>query len=430
MRVYKFGGASVKNAEAVQNVARIVGEFDGDTLVVVVSAMGKITNKLEELIEAYYHENEPLVAEIISDIRAFHFSILDELINKENSAVYDEVENLLIEVECLVETRPEVKDYDFLYDQIIVYGELISTRIISYYMNRLGVKNRWLDARNFIVTSSDFRQGKVDWGQTSDLIDKQLRKLANRQLVVTQGFIARSDTNANTSLGREGSDYSAAILAYGLDAESVTIWKDVEGLMNADPKRVAGARVIPEISYSEAIELAYYGATVIHPKTIQPLQNKGIPLYVKSFLNPDKKGTVIRDNERHRLIHTPCYIIRDEQSLISVSTKDFSFIVEEHLSRIFELMAETRIQANVIQNTAISFSLCCSTDSRSLDKFVTELEKEFYVKHKDNLKLLTIFNPGTDVNQVPIDLANVVLEQRTAVAHQYLLENLPDLDIS
>lgn len=428
MRVFKFGGASVRDAQAVRNISEIVEKYRGDSLIVVVSAMGKTTNKLEELIEAYFQEEELRVSEIIGEIREFHLGIVDDLISDRDSAVYYELDNLLIELECFVETIPDEKDFDFLYDQIIVYGELMSTKIISHYFNSHGVKNRWLDARNFIVTSSDYRQGKVDWNQTTDLIDRQLRKLANRQLVITQGFIGRSDTNANTSLGREGSDYSAAILAYGLDAESVTIWKDVEGLMNADPKRTKGARIIPEISYSEAVELAYYGATVIHPKTIQPLQHKGIPLYVKSFVNPDGNGTVIRNNERHKLIDTPCYIVRENQSLISLSTRDFSFIVEDHLSKVFELLAGMRIQANVIQNTAISFSFCFSSDNRKLSELIKGLEKDFFVKHLDGLILFTIFNPDSSFS-LPMN-QDIILEQKTAQASQYLLGSLPDLDIS
>lgn len=422
MKVFKFGGASVKNAEAVRNVAQIIEDHRSESLIVVISAMGKITNKLEELIEAYYQQDEPRIESILGEIRKFHFEIVEDLISDRDSPVYYEVDNLLIELECFVETIPENKDFDFLYDQIIVYGELISTKIVSHYMSTHGLRNRWLDARNFIVTSSDYRQGKVDWVQTTDLIDRQLRKLTNRQLVITQGFIGRSEANANTSLGREGSDYTAAILAYGLDADSVTIWKDVPGVMNADPKRVPDAELIPEISFTEAIELAYYGATVIHPKTIQPLQHKNIPLYVKSFVNPSLPGTVIRSNDREQLIKVPCYIFRDQQCMVKLSSRDFSFIIENHLSHIFERLAAAKIQANLVQNSAISFSFCFTQDSRKSAGLLEELQKDFFVDSKEGLQLITVFNPEGEALGRVLNNRAILLQQSTAHIEQYLVQ--------
>lgn len=422
MKVFKFGGASVKNAEAVRNVARIIEDHRSESLIVVISAMGKITNKLEELIEAYYLQDETRIESILEEIRSFHFSIVEDLIADKDSPVYYEVDNLLIELECFVETIPENRDFDFLYDQIIVYGELISTKIVSHYMSTHGLRNRWLDARNFIVTSSDYRQGRVDWAQTTELIDRQLRKLTNRQLVITQGFIGRSVANANTSLGREGSDYTAAILAYGLDAESVTIWKDVPGVMNADPKRIHDAEVIPEISFTEAIELAYYGATVIHPKTIQPLQHKNIPLYVKSFVDPSLPGTVIRSNDREQLIKVPCYIFRDQQCMVKLSSRDFSFIIENHLSHIFEQLARAKIQANLVQNSAISFSFCFAQDLRKSVGLLEDLQKDFYVESSDGLQLITVFNPKSDALNRVLNNKEIILQQSTANIEQYVVK--------
>lgn len=290
MRVFKFGGASVKDSEAVKNVASVLQDYGQGPLLVVISAMGKITNKLEELVDAYYFSKDSK-KKIFAEIKSFHQQITDSLIKDEND--YYEVDNLLIELECIIEKRrDESSTYDMEYDKIVPFGELISTKIVSTYLNKFGVKNRWIDARNFVITSSKHRSSSVLWEESVPLIQNSLKPLAERQPIITQGFIGRDINHKNTTLGREGSDYSAAIFAFGLDAESVTIWKDVEGIMNADPKQFAEAQLIPKVSYNEAIELAYYGASVIHPKTIQPLKNKAIPLFVKSFVDPSLPGTV------------------------------------------------------------------------------------------------------------------------------------------
>ena len=282
MKVFKFGGASVKDAAGVRNVAEILARFANENVLVVISAMGKMTNKMEDLVHAYFYNTGQAHA-IIAEIREFHYQILQELGDTNYIQLYNDVDNLLLELECMVENPNNLEDYDFVYDQIVGFGELLSTRIVSSYLISQQTRNQWIDARNFIITDSRYRDGKIAWDKTEHLISSRLRTLAEKNLVITQGFIGRDSINATTTLGREGSDYSAAIFAHCLKAESVTIWKDVEGVMNADPRKFLFATLIPELTYNDSIELAYYGASVIHPKTIQPLKARNIPLYVRSY---------------------------------------------------------------------------------------------------------------------------------------------------
>lgn len=423
IKVFKFGGASVKDAASVANVGDILQEYAGGELLVVISAMGKTTNLLEKLVDAYVNE-DPSRFEIMDEVSLFHHRITDELIGDTKNPYY-EVDNLLIELSCLIETRPDHKDYDMIYDQIVSYGELISTRIISHYLNTRGIVNRWVDARNFIITSSDYRRARIKWEVTEEIIRTKLQPLTRKQLVITQGFIGKSETHLTTTLGREGSDYSASIFAYGLQADSVTIWKDVPGVMNADPKRVEDAVILPEVSFYEAIELAYYGATVLHPKTIQPIKSKNIPLYVKSFVHPENAGTVIRNNERISLIDKPCYIFKDKQCLVSLSSKDFSFIIEDNLSHIFSLLASYGIQVNLMQNSAISFSFCANEDARQMDKLIEILKEDYEIEVKAGLQLITIFKYKSESNALEKVLNGrpVILEQLSADVIQLVVPN-------
>ena len=390
MKVFKFGGASVKDAEAVKNVAAVLRHFEGDAILIVVSAMGKTTNALERLVKAYVAGDRPAINTIYAEIKSFHDSIIAGLLKQADSHAYDDIENLFIELECLLEAKAE-GSYDYLYDQIVSFGEIFSSRILSTYLKEADIANRWIDARNFIQTDSHYREGKVDWELTTNLIHKKLKPIVAKQKVVTQGFIGQTPDNQTSTLGREGSDYSAAIFAYGLDAESVTIWKDVAGVMNADPKRMPGAVQIAGLNYTVAIELAYYGATVIHPKTIQPLQSKGIPLFVRSFVNMDAPGTEISTSIATES-QTPFYIFKDEQAYISLSSSDFSFIAEEHLTHIFALLSEYDVRANVMQNSAISFSLVVNDEPARLDPLLAALEKDYQVKCERNTQLITIRN--------------------------------------
>jgi len=421
MKVYKFGGASVKDATAIRNVEQVLKRNTDAPLLVVISAMGKTTNKLEALTKACFENSEDKKA-IFEDIKNFHYEIIQELIKDE----YDfyEVDNLFIELECLIEkSRQSDWDFDQLYDQIVSFGELISTKIVGVYLNKSGYKNRFIDARNFVVTDHKYRNGTVNWSITNELITQSLKPLVKKQTIITQGFIGRSSNLDTVTLGREGSDYSAAIFAYCLDAESVTIWKDVDGVMNADPKLFPDATLIPELTYNEAIELAYYGASVIHPKTIQPLKSKKIPLFVKSFTNDNLPGTSVFEHSQNKLNETKCYIVKKNQSLIKISSKDFSFIVEDNLHYIFKLFSEIGIQINVMQNTAISFTACFNSDVGKIQQIKEHLSNRFNLEVMDHYTLFTIFNCEGKTSDVlnHINHQKTVLEQQTFRTLQLVL---------
>ena len=421
MRVFKFGGASVKSADAVKNVSKVLKAHGDGPLVVVMSAMGKITNKMEQLVDAYFH-NDNTKKQLFDEVKAFHCEITDELLIDEYD--YYEVDNLLIELECIIEKkRDESSPYDTEYDRIVPFGELLSTKIVSTYLNKIGYKNRWIDARNFVITTNKNRAANVLWEESVPLINGSLKPLVEKQTIITQGFIGRGLNHKNTTLGREGSDYTAAIFAYALDAESVTIWKDVEGIMNADPRKFENAVLIPKLSYNDAIELAYYGASVIHPKTIQPLKNKKIPLYVKSFLDMNTPGTEVVENDSRTLNETQCYIVKENQSLITIASKDFSFIVEDNLEIIFNAINTAGLQLNLMQNSAISFMACFNEDAKKAEHLTALLKERFEVGMKSDNTLLTIFNyneTNSEVRQIIGDRATI-LEQKSSSALQLLL---------
>jgi aspartate kinase len=389
MKIFKFGGASVKDADAVKNMASILQRYSGEDLIVVVSAMGKITNALERLTNAYFYKKEN-ASSVLGEIKDFHYKILNGLFADPNHAVYIDINNTFVELDWAIEDEP-THDYNHEYDKIVSMGEILSTKIVSAYLNETGLKNSWWDVRGIIQTDNTYREGKVDWELTQSLVDKELLPAFNAQkgkMIITQGFLGGTSENFTTTLGREGSDYTAAILAYTTNAESVTIWKDVPGVLNADPKWFDETVKLSQISYQDAIELAYYGATVIHPKTIKPLQNKKIPLYVKSFLDPDGEGTVINDVQAHLPI--PCFIFKVNQVLLSISPKDFSFIVEENLSSMFNLFAERQVKVNVMQNSAISFSVSIDDDEQKVPALITTLQKDYRVLYNNKLELVTI----------------------------------------
>jgi aspartate kinase len=419
MQVFKFGGASVKDANAVRNVGEIVKRFAKEELLIVISAMGKTTNALELLADSYYKQSGD-TRRIFDELKQYHDNILNELLNDIHPHGFDDIENTFIELECLISGSPE-GSFDFNYDQIVSFGEIISTKIISIYLNQTNVRNRWIDARNFIHTDTKYREGKVDWQKTEHLIHSKLKPLSEKQIIITQGFIGNSPNNNTTTLGREGSDYSAAIFAYCLDAHSLTIWKDVAGVLNADPKRFKDTVKIDALTYNEAIELAYYGATVIHPKTIQPLQSKNIPLSVKSFINPEADGTIV-SNSPHDLIHVPVYIVKGDQTLVSISSKDFSFIVEENLSDIFEAFALHGIKTNLMQNSAISFSACVNTNDEQLEKLQESFRKHFNIRINKDCELFTARNVRS-IQQIPyVSEKTILLEQRTRSGMQLVIQ--------
>ncbi|WP_134090884.1 aspartate kinase [Olivibacter sp. XZL3] len=393
MQVFKFGGASVKDAEGVRNIARIIENFQDQQLIIVVSAMGKTTDLLEKVTKAYYKQ-DPILPDLFGKVKSFHEQMLDELFDDKNNPIFDDVANFFVEIDWIIEEEPQ-DAYDYLYDQIVSIGELISSRIIDAYLRVVGVKSLWIDARNYIHTDNNFREANVNWEKTQRAMESSIPALLEKNLLVTQGFIGSTSENFTTTLGREGSDYTAAIFAASLDAELVTIWKDVPGVLNADPKWFDATELIPELSYLDAIELTYYGATVIHPKTIKPLQNKGIALAVRSFLDTNSKGTLIRAT--NSTLPVSSFIFKVNQVLISILPKDFSFIVEDNFSHIFDVFAKHRLKINMMHNSAVSFSVSVDYDEQNIVSLIKELKKQYDVDFKRDLELVTIryHNPQT-----------------------------------
>ncbi|MFD2915059.1 aspartate kinase [Psychroserpens luteus] len=384
MQVFKFGGASVKNAEGVKNLARVLQEVGYENTLVIVSAMGKMTNAMELVIKNYFENKEELQSSI-QEVKMFHNEILLDLFENTQHPVFKKVSSIFQDLEGFF-LRNKSPDYNFVYDQVIGFGELTSTTIISAYLNEIGLKNNWLDVREFIKTDDFYRRSNVDWEQTQTNIKTNFDTTI---LNVTQGFLGSNANNFTTTLGREGSDYTAAIFAYCLNAESVTIWKDVPGVLNADPRYFENAQLLNNISYREAIELAFYGASVIHPKTLQPLQQKEIPLFVKSFLNPKNAGTRVGKGVGIEP-NVPCYIVKKNQVLISLSSLDFSYIVEENISEIFKLFHLYKMKVDVIQNSAISFSVCFENTYDNLERLLQHLKAKFKVTINDNVSLYTV----------------------------------------
>ena len=420
MQVFKFGGASVKDADGVKNVAEVLKQFPNEKLCVVISAMGKTTNALERLTKAFFYKTEN-AEEILEEIKQAHYTICKKLFTNPSHPIYTDLENTFVELHWSIEDEP-THSYDFEYDQIVSIGEVVSTKIVSAYLNDIGTTNKWMDARGLIQTDNTYREGKVDFELTEALVKTQIEpQLISHGIIVTQGFIGGTSENFTTTLGREGSDYTASILAYCLNATNVTIWKDVPGVLNADPKWFTKTKKIDELTYQDAIELTYYGATVIHPKTIKPLQNKQIPLFVKSFLNPMESGTVIRDGENR--LNIPSYIFKVNQVLISIQPKDFSFIAEDNLSDIFELFSKHGVKINLMQLSAISFSVCCDDDAEKIKLLVTELQQTFKVLYNSDLELMTVryYTPET------IDLLTknklILLEQKSRFTVQMVMKN-------
>ena len=390
MRIFKFGGASVKDADGVRNVAKVLQHEGTENTLVIISAMGKMTNYFEEIIDTYFYELEDLNLKL-NKVELYHKNIISDLFQKENE-IYSEIDVLFGELRWFL-ARNTSQRYNYVYDQIICFGELLSTKILSAYLNLLQIDNLWLDVRNYIKTDSNYRDAKVNWILTQQIIND---KLDLNKLNITQGFLGGNDTENTTSLGREGSDYTAGIFAYCLNAESVTIWKDVPGILNADPRVFKETTLIEQISYEETIEMAFYGASVIHPKTIKPLQNKEIPLFVKSFLNPKNSGTIVSKGVRLNP-YIPCFIVKKNQIFVSISANDFSFMVEDNLSYIFKKLHDYKLKVNLIQNSAISFSVCVDNKFDNFDAFYTELKSEFKIDFQKKVDLYTIrhFNNET-----------------------------------
>ena len=382
MRIFKFGGTSVKDANGVRNLVRVLKHEGTENIFVVVSAMGKMTNAFEKVVDAYLND-ELNLKNSINEIQVFHQEFLNDLFKPEDS-IHTEINTLFGKLkEFLIQNS--TKEYNFVYDQVVCFGELISTKIISSFLDKSNIKNTWLDSREIIKTDSNYRNAAVNWKETQ-LNCKQINQ---QKLNITQGFISQDLKGNGTTLGREGSDFTAGILAYCLDAESVTIWKDVDGVLNADPRVFENTILLNQISYQEAIEMAFYGASVIHPKTIKPLENKKIPLFVRSFENLENKGTKVSKGINLEP-KTSCFIVKKNQILVSISAKDFSFMVEKNLSSIFDLLHQYKLKVNLIQNSAISFSVCLEDNYSSFISFYNELKPNFKVRFNKNVSLFTI----------------------------------------
>jgi len=422
MHIFKFGGASVKDADGVINLGRILSSHRRPELLVVISAMGKTTNLLEELTFRYIKQTgDPF--EVLDTVKAYHAGIMEVLFPDPDHPVYNEVSNRFVEIEWVLE-EPPADPLDYVYDQIVSIGELVSTTIVSHYLNGIGLANRWLDARDCILTDNTHREARVYWPETEARIRAIVPPLLQNQVVITQGFIGSTTENFTTTLGREGSDYTAAIFAACLDAESVTIWKDVPGVLNADPKWFDETELIPELSYLDAIELTYYGATVIHPKTIKPLQNKGIALYVKSFINADGKGTCIRATKE--ALPVPSFIFKVNQVLVSILPKDFSFIVEDNLSDIFSLFHRHRIKVNMMHNSAVSFSVSIDDTGDNVHDLLDDLRNRYDVEQQRGLELITIrhYNQQT-IDRVLVE-KEIILELKDSYTCQLLVRKLSE----
>ena len=405
MKIFKFGGASVKDANGIKNVLQVLKTVGYDDLLIVISAMGKTTNALEVVIKNYFEKSKELQASI-QEIKKYHNQILLDLFEDEDHAVFKAVQTHFNDLDYFL-AHNKSPNYNFVYDQIVSLGEIISTTIVSHYLNYCEIKNSWLDVRNFIKTDTTYRDAIVDWEATQKLIAKNVKK---KTLYITQGFLGSDENSFTTTLGREGSDYTAAIFAYCLNAESVTIWKDVPGVLNADPRYFENAILLNQISYREAIELAFYGASVIHPKTLQPLQKKEIPLFVKSFLNPLLPGTSVAKGETLEP-KTSCFIVKKNQLLIFLSSIDFSFIMEENISEIFMLFHQFKMKVSLIQNSAISFSVCVEDKFGLFNELKTVLSKKFKVSYNENVSLYTIRHFTKEAAQIVEKDKNVLLRQ-------------------
>lgn len=418
MRVFKFGGASVKDAEAVKNVCTILKKYSAEEILVVISAMAKTTNALEEVWRAYINKEDSLHSKV-KEVEDFHKKMIDELFETSDTKIRDEVNNLFVELEWI--TEEEVLDErNYLYDQIVSIGELLSTKIVEAYLRKCGVDSVWLDARTYIKTDNHYREGKVNWEKTKEAIQETIPLfLGRKKMLITQGFIGCTSENFTTTLGREGSDYSASIFANCLDAESLTIWKDVPGVLTADPKLFPNAKKLAHIPYAEAIEMTYYGASVIHPKTIKPLQNKNIPLFVKAFLDPEIEGTSVGLKETVKF-DEPIIIVKKNQKLLSISTKDFSFIAEENLSEIIGLFSKHSIKINTMQNSAMTLS-CCVDNDDFLQSLIDELSLTYKVYYNNDLELITIRHYNEQVIKEIINKKELLLEQRSRSTIQLVL---------
>jgi len=419
MKVFKFGGASINSIERIQNTGSILGNYAEGKTLVIISAMGKTTNALEKVVDAFFEGRKDDALQLFQQVKDSHLNFLKYLVTLNWQQAEADLKDFFTEVEWLLHDKP-VREYDYYYDQVVCCGELLSTRLVSDYLNEAGIKNKWVDVRDIIRTDNNFRDANIDWDFTQDKVKTEILPLFDEyDLVITQGFIGATDDNESTTLGREGSDYSAAVFASMLDAESQTIWKDVESVMSADPRQFPDASHIYALSYNEVIEMAYYGAQVIHPKTIKPLQNKNIPLHVRCFLKPELSGTVISNKPVHHL--PPIIVLKNDQVLMELKSKDFSFVGEAYVSRLYELFETIRIRPNLSQNGAISLLCCLDDKPEKIDKLAALADEIFDVQLEKNLTLLTIRHYQQNVIDEVTKGKTILLEQKTMETIQVLM---------
>ncbi|MEO6723401.1 MAG: aspartate kinase [Ferruginibacter sp.] len=420
MKVFKFGGASINSKERIGNVANIIQSFAGEKILIIISAMGKTTNALEQVVDAFYNGNKENALLLFDKIKEEHLDIFTQLTGLSIDAVKEiGLNDLFTEVEWLLHDKP-VRNYDYYYDQIVCCGELLSTAIVSKFLNGTGIENKWIDVRDIVRTDDNFREANIDWEFTRQKVDDIILPMFEyTDLIITQGFIGATDENESTTLGREGSDFTAAIFANMLDAENQTIWKDVEGVMNADPKQFADAQFIERLSYREVIEMAYYGAQVIHPKTIKPLQNKGIPLHVRCFLKPALAGTIISSEPVHDL--PPIIVLKDRQVFMQLSSRDYSFVEDSLVNKLHELFTEIKIRPNLSQNGAISLFCCLDDKPERIEKLALAASEWFDVQIEKGCMLLTIRHYNEDIVQKLTAGREQVLSQKTGEIIQILI---------
>jgi aspartate kinase len=423
MKVFKFGGASVNSVERIQNVRDILSLYKNEKLVIIISAMGKTTNALEKVVEAFYAGNKDEALQLFNVIKNNHLTTAKYLLVTHYNACYEQLINFFTEAEWLLHDKP-VREYDYYYDQIVCVGELLSTGIVSHYLNEAGIANKWVDVRDVIRTDDNFRDANIDWNYAAKKVEELSEQLAvngeltTHNILLTQGFIGSTSENESTTLGREGSDYTAAVFANLLNAESQTIWKDVEGVMSADPKHFTDARLMPELSFDEVIEMAYYGAQVIHPKTIKPLQNKSIPLHVKCFLDASLPGTIISNKQTKHL--PPIVIIKGKQVLMHLHSLDFSFVEEKPMSELYRVLGELNIKPNLIQTGAISLQLCLDDRSEKIEHLAVAAGAIFDVQVEKDLSLLTIRHYNNELLMKMTDDKKIILKQQTPETVQVL----------
>ena len=418
MKVFKFGGASIKDADSIKNVVQIITKNIADNPLVVISAAGKTTNAFEKVVKEYIAEGSK-VLDYLNEVKDYHYEIIDQLFEDKNHPVFLEIDDMFIDVCWILESSP-VGGYDQIYDQIVSLGELLSSKIVASYLDHLNIDSQWLDVRDCILTDNNYRDAGILWEETEKKINRIVPDLMKKGIVVTQGFIGITTENFTTTLGREGSDYSAAIFSYCLNAESMTIWKDVDGVLNADPRIFSKVTLLDKISYQEAIEMTYYGAQVIHPKTLRPLQNKNIALFVKSFLHPEQNGTIVSAVENAH--YPPVFVVKPNQVLLKISSKSFHFIDEIRFANLFEAFAKIKIKVNMTQNTALAFSVAVNFDESRIAELTNYLSNEYHVEMIGHLKLLTIRHGNEEIVQKISDGKTIYLEEKIKGNVQLLMK--------